>query len=147
MSHLTEMIKIADIHAKRVNYALTQLTNLFPISEPKIKNLSEQDFLLLELLISRFAKLQDFMGAKLIDAFLEAKEEETRSITMIDKLNKLEKLYILDDVNSWSQMREARNHLSNEYPDHPEIQVKYLNEMFNLAPGLLLLLENIKSRI
>ncbi len=146
MSHLTEVIKIADIHAERVIYATDKLAHLFPLTESTIINISEHHLLLLELLIGRFSKLQDFIRAKLIDAFLEAKEEEARSITMIDKLNKLEKLHILDDANIWRQMREVRNYLSHEYPDHPEIQVKYLNEMFNLIPALLLLLKNIKER-
>jgi uncharacterized protein Usg len=68
-------------------------------------------------------------------------------MTMIDKINKLEKLNIIDDANLWFEMREIRHHLTHEYPDHPEITARYLNQMFNLAPKLLLLLENIKKRI
>ncbi len=147
MNNLAEFIKTADIHASRVRYALDQLANLFPISGSTIDKTLEQNFLLIELLVSRFSKLQDFIGTKLTDAFLESQGEVINNMTMIDKINKLEKLNIIDDANLWLEMREIRNHLTHEYPDHPEITARYLNQMFNLAPKLLLLLENIKKRI
>jgi hypothetical protein len=146
MNKITEIIKIADIHATRMRYAITKLGNFFPISELKMSNISEQDFLLLELLVNRFSKLQDFIGAKLIDAFLESKGELINNMTMIDKINKLEKLNIIDNANLWFKMREIRNHLAHEYPDHPEITAKYLNQVFNLAPELLSWFENIKDK-
>ncbi len=146
MNKLTEILKIAEIHAEKIKYSINRLGNLFPISSVKIQNISEQDFLLLELLTTRFSKLQDFMGGKLVDAFLEAKGELIHGMTMIDKINKLEKLAILDDANIWFEMRTMRNHLSHEYPDHPEITAKYLNQLFMLAPKLLLFLNNIKER-
>ena len=147
MNNLTELIKTADIHASRVHYAIDRLVDLFPISGSTIDKMLEQDFLLIELLVSRFSKLQDFIGTKLTDAFLESKGEVVNSMTMIDKINKLEKLNIIDDANLWFEMREIRNHLAHEYPDHPEITAKYLNQVFSLAPKLLLLLKNIKERI
>jgi len=147
MNNLAEFIKTADIHASRVRYAIDQLANLFPISGLTIDKTLEQDFLLIELLVSRFSKLQDFIGTKLTDAFLESQGEVINNMTTIDKINKLEKLNIIDDANLWFEMREIRNHLTHEHPDHPEITARYLNQMFNLAPKLLLLLENIKKRI
>ena len=147
MNNLTEIIKTADIHAIRIHYAIDRLVDLFPISASTIESVSEQNFLLIELLVSRFSKLQDFIGAKLADAFLESKGELVYSMTMIDKINKLEKLNIIDDANLWFEMREIRNHLAHEYPDHPEITAKYLNQVFKLAPQLLLLLKNIKERL
>lgn len=147
MNNFIELVKTADIHAQRINYAIDRLTSLFPFSGEVIENLREQDFLLIELLVNRFSKLQDFMGTKLTDAFLESKGEVTSAMTMIDKLNKLEKLNIIDDANLWFEMREIRNHLAHEYPEHPEITARYLNKLFQLTPKLLLLLENIKKRI
>lgn len=147
MNNFIELVKTADIHAQRISYAIDRLTSLFPFSGEVIENLREQDFLLIELLVNRFSKLQDFMGTKLTDAFLESKGEVTSAMTMIDKLNKLEKLNIIDDANLWFEMREIRNHLAHEYPEHPEITARYLNKLFQLTPKLLLLLENIKKRI
>jgi hypothetical protein len=52
MNNLAEFIKTADIHASRVRYALDQLANLFPISGSTIDKTLEQNFLLIELLVS-----------------------------------------------------------------------------------------------
>lgn len=140
-----ELIKIADIHSSRLIFAINGLNSIFPLSASAVDNLSEHHFLLIELLTTRFSKLQDFMGTKLIDAFLNAKGELISQMTMIDKLNKLEKLGLIDDSNLWINMREVRNHLSHEYPDHPEITAQYLNQVFELAPLLLLFLDKLKN--
>jgi uncharacterized protein YutE (UPF0331/DUF86 family) len=87
------------------------------------------------------------MGTKLIDVFLDAHGELMDQMTMLDKLNKLERLGLLDDANVWLKMREIRNHLSHEYPDHPEITAEYLNQVFSLAPQLIELLRNIKNKL
>lgn len=147
MNTLQEILKIAEIHAKRIAYAMDRLSKLFPISPSAVENISEQDFLFIELLTTRFSKLQDFIGAKLVDAFLDSQGELTYNMTMIDKINKLERLAIIDDATLWSRMREVRNHLAHEYPDHPEITAKYLNQVFELAPQLLTFLKNIKQKI
>jgi len=145
MNKLIEILKIAEIHAVRINNARTQLSNLFPISATKVQTLSEHDFLLIELLTNRFAKLQDLIGTKLVNAFLEEKGETFENITMIDKINKLEKLGLLSDANIWLEMRTLRNHLTHEYPDHPEITAHLLNQLFTMVPQLLSLFENLKK--
>lgn len=145
MNKLNELLKIADIHAARITRAIKKLSAVFPLSDTTVENLSEENFLFVELLTNRFAKLQDFMGTKLIDAFLEEKAEMTYNATMIDKVNKLERLGIIHNAQLWTKMREVRNHLAHEYPDHPEITAKYLNEVFLLASELILLLQNIKA--
>ncbi len=43
-------------------------------------------------------------------------------------------------------MREVRNHLAHEYPEHPEITAAHLNQVFTLSPQLLNILNNIKNK-
>jgi uncharacterized protein with HEPN domain len=143
---LLEIIKIADIHAGRVSYALNKLQAVFPIEASQLNNLSEENFLFSELLISRFAKLQDILGAKLIDLFLLQQGETIENLTMLDKINRLEALNIIADANLWLNMREARNHVAHEYPDNPELTAKYLNQIVMLAPKLIDLFNNIKNK-
>jgi uncharacterized protein YutE (UPF0331/DUF86 family) len=146
MNKLSEMLKIADIHAGRIKNAIAGLKNIFPISAKQAGQLPEDVFLLTELLTGRFAKLQDLMGAKLIDAFLEDQDETTANMTMIDKVNKLEKMGIIESAELWREMRQVRNNIAHEYPDHPELTADNLNQIFALAPKLLELLENIKGK-
>jgi hypothetical protein len=147
MNTLKEKIKLADIHATRMTMAMDELKPIFPLCETKIANLNKQQFLLLELLTSRFTKLQDLIGRKIIDEFLLSKEEFIDTDTMIDKINKLERMQIISNAQTWSHMREVRNHIAHEYPDRPELTARYLNQLFDLSPKLLAILHNIKNKI
>lgn len=142
---LNEFLKIADIHVDRINFALRKLNKTFPLQENEIVDLDENDIPLFELLVSRFAKLQDFIGRKIIDEYLQTQGEYSEEHTMLDKLNLLEKFGIIESVQEWQKMREVRNHLTHEYPDHPELTAKYLNQLFELTPKLILIFERIKK--
>lgn len=146
MNTLHEMIKIAEIHADRITLATQTLKKIFPLDADKAARLNQQELLWVELLVSRFAKLQDFLGKTLIDAFLSSIGEYTDNATMIDKINLLERLEIIENAEIWKLMREARNHISHEYPEHPELTARYLNQIFDLAPKLLNILGKIQHK-
>ena len=87
-----------------------------------------------------FSKLQDKIGAKLFKQVLyELKEIDTFSLTMIDVLNRLEKLNILDTSGQWERLRETRNILAHEYPFDIEERI----ENIDLAMEGFMELENI----
>jgi len=101
------------------------------------------------MLVLRFAKLQDFIGRKLIDTLFAETREIIDELTMIDKLHKLERLGIIDSVATWDKMRDVRNYLTHEYPENPENPEKTadnLNSLVTLAPKLLKILQNIKDK-
>lgn len=62
---------------------------------------------------------------------------------MIDKLNKLEKLNIIEDAHVWIDMRKARNIIAHEYPDNPTLISNTLNSIYAYCPLLI----NIKERL
>ena len=45
MSKFGEMLKIADIHIKRINESFVALESIFPISVEKLNHLSQEEFL------------------------------------------------------------------------------------------------------
>lgn len=145
-SGLFEIIKIADIHAARINMALEDLKVVLPFDQHKIGTIQKQNLLLIELLVSRFGQLQDLLGVKIIDTFLKDQAENIDGLTMLDKIHKLERLGIIEDAAIWKDMRQARNHAVHEYPDHPELTANYLNQVVALAPKLLDILNKIKAR-
>lgn len=144
MKSIESLLKIADIHAERLRYAMSELKGKMPISAQIIQNLSNKDVLIFELYASRFSKLQDFMGAILFSAALEAGGEQTDEMTFLDKLHKLEKLKVVTDASEWMRMRQVRNSLSHEYPDHPELTAAFFNQAYALGPTLLECLARIK---
>ena len=147
MKELEEILKIADIHVQRIEMAINDLKSIYPLNQNTVANFSKNELMLIELLLSRFAKLQDYIGEVLIDNFLKYTDDYKSNLTMIDKINKLERLEIIEDVAIWKKMREARNHISHEYPDNPSLTAQYINQIFQLAPKLIQILNNIKAKI
>lgn len=138
---LQSAINTAQIHAKRMKYAEKKLTPYFPLSAEAVLAINEDEIPIFELYTSRFSKLQDLMGNTLFPELLEAVGDLNEGMTFIDKLNRLEKLGVIDNTERWMQMRQIRNHLSHEYPDQPDLTADYLNYAFQYGKELLQCLE------
>lgn len=118
-----------------------------PIDQSGVENMSDQNFMYFEVLTNRFGKLQDYLGSKIFYLCLEVHKENTNNLSMIDKLNRLEKIGVIDNAEFWDELRELRTHLTHEYPDHPELTAKYLNYTYKLAPQLIKLTANIIDKL
>lgn len=137
------MEKIASKHEKRILESLQALKSTFPVSEQAVDHFTHEQILNLEMLTSRFAKLQYYLCANIFDAFFEVTQENVDGFSMIDKLNLLEKLGIISDAHQWREMRKARNIIEHEYPDNPLLIANTLNEIYALCPALI----EIKTKI
>ena len=60
-----EIIKICDRHADRLSWAMTQLQKHIPFTGQTLKQINDVELAILDQFSTRFAKLQDLMGAKL----------------------------------------------------------------------------------
>lgn len=135
--YLKSNINIAKIHEKRLKYAINKLKHKFPISGEQIKQLTDEEIETFELFTNRFAKLQDFLGAKLYPLFLELSGEDPKKMTFIDIINRLEQLGIIESAIEWKLIRNARNHISHEYPEHPELLATHINTAYEFSPKLI----------
>ncbi len=108
-------IATAGRHAKRLQEALDHVKTLCPVTAQDIETLPSSDISYLDMLSTRFSKLQYLLGSRIFASVLEIVGDE--SITFIDKLNELEKLCFLDDANWWIDLRDLRNDVSHDYPD------------------------------
>lgn len=147
MKPMESLLNIANLHADRLNYAIQHIKPKIPVSAQMITNLSKDDLLFFELFSSRFSKLQDFLGTQLFPAVLKMTGEQIEEMTFIDKLNKLEKLKLIPSTEEWLSLRQVRNNLAHEYPEHPELTAEFFNEAFLLGPLLLDCLERLKKRV
>lgn len=141
------LIEISRTHESQLLYALNHLADTFPLTEEKVVNLTQQELILVDFLVYRFSRLQDFMGSNLIDAVLIQLNEFSDKFTMIDKMNKLEKFELVKDARLWQDMRKLRNQLVHEYPDHPELVAKFLNQSYPLSFELLEILNNLLRKL
>ena len=144
--NLKEILEVADIHVNRIKLAETKIQALYPFDADKIRVLDDNALAWIEVLIHRFGKLQDLIGSKLIDVFLDLNQESMPTQTMLDKLNKLERLGIVK-IDLWTQMRDARNHVAHEYPNDPALTAFYLNQIIDLIPKLLELYRTLNDKI
>jgi hypothetical protein len=147
MQTILEILKICDRHADRLHWAISQLAANFPLSAEKLARLSDIEIAILDQFSTRFAKLQDAMGAKLFPAVLELTKEQGELNAFIDKLNRLEKIGAIQSADEWLLLREVRNAFAHDYPDDLELQASVLNQSYLLAHGLLTVFEDIKTFI
>lgn len=74
---------------------------------------------ILDQWLIRDTKLQGALGLRLFPATIAALAKPFEDWSMIDWLNRLEKLGHLV-VEDWLPWRETRNRLAHDYPNHPE---------------------------
>ncbi|MHB8423105.1 MAG: hypothetical protein ACYDAM_10140 [Leptospirales bacterium] len=73
---------------------------------------------MLDAFVSRFGRLQDTLGDKLLPLILRASLEKTG--TQLDNLFRAEKMGWIESAQSWIENRELRNRLIHEYMESPE---------------------------
>lgn len=90
---------------------------------------------MMEAFVSRYSRLQDTIGNKLLPVLLRATLEP--SGTQLDNLSRAEKLGWVDSVERWIALRELRNRLVHEYMESPEDLLDALNEALESVDVLL----------
>lgn len=101
---------------------------------------------LVDQLLFRFIRLQDALGERLIPATLSLLQEPFEAWPMRDRLNRLEKLGVLD-VDQWLAWRDIRNRLAHEYPDQPDIRFAALLATIEAARNLAQCYRHWRQRI
>jgi len=74
----------------------------------------------IDTFIYRFIKMQDMMGEKLFRVFLDELGEYRDNMSLLDVLDRLEKLGLIEDAMQWMYYRKLRNKLTHEYPSNEE---------------------------
>jgi len=87
-----------------------------------------------EAFVSRFSRLQDTLGDKLLPAWLAAHGE--RPGTFIDNLDRAERLGLIEDAQAWIDMRRQRNQMVHEYVDDPALLASALEAGHAFVPIL-----------
>jgi hypothetical protein len=144
-SFLAYYANIADIQSTRLKDALTQINKLIPLSAAVLANLPADKLAFLDMLTTRFGKLQDIIGSKIFPIILNLLEED--AVAFIDKLNKLEKLVYIEDANWWIELREIRNKIAHYYPDDHDLICSHISVATIKAVGLIEFWQKLKTKI
>jgi hypothetical protein len=118
------------------------------IPEPAAQALENDSALrrLTDQILYRFMKLQDALGERLVPATLACLLEPYESWSMRDRLDRLDKLGLLD-VDRWLEWRDVRNRLAHEYPDAPELRHAAVLAAIHAANSLIGAYDHWKAKL
>lgn len=111
-------LEIVFKEGQHLNYSIQQV-RCQPISPEWAKSLGDHPDLAVqvEAFVSRFGRMQDTIGDKLLPRWLLVLGEKPGSF--IDNLNRAEQLGVVVDTAGWLEMRQRRNLLIHEYVRDP----------------------------
>lgn len=114
------LLRVVDKELVHLNYAAAQVFNpSFTLEKAKQLDADQPLALNIEAFTSRFCRLQDTIGDKLLPAWLGAMGEKT-SVLLVN-LDKAEKLSLLASADTWVMLQQLRNQMVHEYIEQPEI--------------------------
>lgn len=96
---------------------------------------NEQNAEMLEAFVSRFGRLQDTVGDKLLPAILKFNLESVGSL--LDNVLKAEKLGWLESADLWVQLRGLRNRLVHEYMTSTQDLLSAIQKTIDLSELLI----------
>lgn len=97
-----------------------------------------------EAFVSRFGRLQDTLGDKLLPTFLAAHGE--RPATFIENLDRAERLGMVPDAQAWIDARRLRNQMVHEYVEDPIVLASALQAGHEFVPVLAAVVQWLATR-
>ena len=108
-------------------------------NDPALRRLTDQ-------ILYRFTKLQDAMGERLVPTTLTWLREPHEAWPMRDRLDRLEKIGILD-VEPWLVWRDVRKQLAHEYPGTASLRHAAVLAAVDAAAAMLQAWAHWKARL
>jgi hypothetical protein len=124
---VTQLIRITEKEAHYLGRTADRLRAL-TIDLQWVESLDNNDehSEMLDAFVSRYGRLQDMLGDKLLPAMLRASLEKMGS--QLDNLLRAEKLGWIDSTQTWIEIRELRNKLVHEYIESPSVLLSALQQ-------------------
>jgi hypothetical protein len=130
---------LSRVTAKECKYLLDTDSRLFSdLFTTEMAQKIEADPVLAERLdafVSRFGRLQDTVGDKLLPALLLALAETPGPA--IDNLDKAEKFGFIESADAWLEMRKLRNQMVHEYIEDMAVLSSALRNGHAFVPALV----------
>ena len=137
-------LEIAEREARALDASWQWLNTASPSLE-HLKNLDPAASLAvgIEAFASRFARLQDHVGEKLLPRLLILLGESPGP--MLDNLNRAERLGLIEDALAWPAWRNLRNRLVHEYLQDPKLFAQALQQALTAAPQLIAMVKALRQ--
>jgi hypothetical protein len=85
--------------------------------------------------VSRFGRLQDTLGDKLLPVLLSALGEKVSAV--IDNLDRAERLGLIPSAEQWMEIRKLRNQMVHDYVEDPIVLADALETAHDFVPMLM----------
>jgi len=133
---LTSALEQCALHVRVLERDLAALPGRF--DPALVESLDDGQRTLLDQAAYRYMKLQDALGEKVLPALLALTLDPLPpEAPFAQKLQRLERLGAIPSAAGWRLLREVRNSLAHDYPDHPDVQAALLNSFVAAAASLL----------
>lgn len=130
--------RLAVIVGRALNHLRATDRRLFaePFTAERAARLTKDEDLAerVEAFASRFGRLQDTLGDKVLPAWLLARGERPGAFS--DNLERAERLGLIDSAQTWIDMRRLRNQMVHEYVEDPAILASALTAAHGFVPAL-----------
>ncbi|RBP83251.1 hypothetical protein EBI01_19090 [Marinomonas rhizomae] len=144
LERLLFLRRVVDREIHHLNYSASKIFNQpFTLELAKQLNSNQELAEQLEAFISRFCRLQDTLGDKLLPAWLDILEEKTN--VAIENLDKAEKIGVLPSVELWLELRQLRNQMIHEYIEDVNLLVDALQTAYDSLDFLIGVAEAINT--
>lgn len=139
---LSHLVRIVRKEIEHLNFSTGRLFGV-PFTVERAEQLATDPELaeILEAFTSRFSRLQDTVGDKLLVAWLKASGEKVS--VAIDNLDKAEKLELLESSDAWMGIRGIRNQMVHEYIE----ELDKLCASINRAKDHIALIESFANNL
>ena len=133
---ITQLVKVTEKEARYLTRTANRLNEL-NINLSWVESLDNNDLHseMLDAFVSRYGRLQDTLGDKLLPAMLRGSLEKTGS--QLDNLLRAEKLGWIESTQIWIEMRELRNRLVHEDIESPSNLLSALQQALTCVTILI----------
>ena len=142
---LAETIAAISLHIKRAAAAREQILQFESLSIDIFEDFEK--IKTVDAFIFRFIKTQDLIGEKLFKEYLDKVGDYKDSMSMLDILNKLEKLEIIPSATDWMVFRSLRNSLTHEYPDNEDETIQGIKLALDVFNEMESIFQTIMKRV
>ena len=133
---ITQLVKVTEKESRYLTRTANRLNEL-NINLSWVESLDNNDLHseMLDAFVSRYGRLQDTLGDKLLPAMLRGSLEKTGS--QLDNLLRAEKLGWIESTQIWIEIRELRNRLVHEYIESPSNLLSALQQALTCVTILI----------
>lgn len=143
LKHLLDTVALEAEHLRQTDARLFSI----PFDESRATALrhDQEDSERTDAFVSRFGRLQDTVGDKLLPELLRCLGETVGPA--IDNLDRAEKLDLLSNADQWLIARKLRNRMVHEYMRDMQLLAESLNEAHLMVHMLTQFSENLRRYV